>query len=440
MRRLDAIAIGGVLGAALLLQGCSAVPDEVRPDIAGEATILVPADASSIQEAVDAAQPGDTIEVGPGTYEESVEVTTDDLTIRGTDRNEVILDGAQMKSNGIVVTSDRVRVENLTVQNYTINGVLVTGMSDDSGGLASGSNGYERLDPEEFPPIDGFAVRYVTAANNGLYGIYAFNSQNGLLAHNYASGSSDSGIYVGQCEECNIVVRDNVAEYNAVGYEHTNASDSVSVVGNRFSGNRLGMTLLSDYQEAFIPLRDVYVAGNVISDNSVANTPAHAEGGFGIGVGIAGAQNVELTENLIADNSRSGVNIASAEDLPPEGNSLIDNTFVSNGLDVAYTASERAPGAGNCIAGDVGATIPNDLTDTWGCPGGHPESMGGTLPPFDVPDGVPFSEVSKPGPQPSLPADDDFELAEATMFDADAYSTPEADFLDDYTQSTAQEG
>lgn len=424
-----------LVSAILLLPACSASPDDVRPDTEDAVTISVPEDASTIQKAVDAARPGDTVEIGPGTYGESVAVATDDLRIRGTDRNDVVIDGSDIKSNGIVVTSDRVVVENLTVQNFTLNGVLVTGMSDETGGLARGSDGYERLDPEQFPPVSGFAVRYVTATNNGLYGIYAFDSQDGMIANNYASGSSDSGIYVGQCIECNIAVHGNVAEYNAVGYEHTNASDSVVVAGNRFSSNRIGVTLLSDYQEAFIPLSGVNLTGNVIVDNAAADTPAHAEGGFGIGVGISGAQDIDLDANLIAGHPRAGVEITSTEDLPPTGTSMTQNSFTDNRFDLVYAASERAPGSGNCIEGEIGETYPGDLAATWTCPEGSPEAPGADAPPIEVPEGISYRDVPKPDALPSVPADDDFDVTDAPSIDLDQYGLPDESLLLELTQS-----
>ena len=90
--------------------------------------------------------------------------------------------------------------------------------------MGRGSNGYTKLDTQKFPPLQGFRVSYVTASNNALYGIYAFDAQHGVIEQSYASGSADSGFYVGQCKPCDIVVRGNVAERNAVGYEGTNAS------------------------------------------------------------------------------------------------------------------------------------------------------------------------------------------------------------------------
>jgi len=91
-------------------------------------------DFSTLQAAVDFASPGDVIEVGPGTYSETTQVegtitfhinawvTTDDLTIRGVDRDSVIVGPSEgpptLGERGIVqVGSQRITVENVTFQN-----------------------------------------------------------------------------------------------------------------------------------------------------------------------------------------------------------------------------------------------------------------------------------------------------------------------------------
>ena len=55
----------------------------------------VPEEYPTIQAAVDAAQPGDLVRIGPGTYREQVVVgpAKRDVVLRGTDRNRVVLDG-----------------------------------------------------------------------------------------------------------------------------------------------------------------------------------------------------------------------------------------------------------------------------------------------------------------------------------------------------------
>lgn len=428
--------IAVVLIAIVSLAACSEPGSDVRPDADGAATITVPGNASTIQEAVDAAKPGDTIEVSPGTYEESVAIKTENITLRGTDRNAVILDGGGLKSNGVVVTAGKVTVENLTVRNYNLNGVLVTGFSDEGGGLARGSDGYRRLDPEKFPPLDGFAVRYVTASNNGLYGIYAFDSHNGVIENSYASGHADSGYYVGQCEGCNIVVRDNVAELNAVGYEQANASTTVSVVRNRFSSNRIGLTLLSDYQEAFVPQRGGVVAGNLIADNAADKTPAQADGGFGVGIGVSGGQDNKINNNLVTGHPSAGFVITSSEDIAPVGNQLTDNTTTGNAVDIAYTATDRAPGDGNCLQGNkTTSTLPANLGKQWACPDGGSKAVGTELPTIKVPDGISFRQVLAPPPQPQQPADRAGNKPEAPPVTDEDLSTPAADLFADRAHS-----
>lgn len=397
-------ALAAVTLVVIAAGGCTQPEVEVRPPGAGPVTIAVPGHAPTIQQAADAAKPGDTIEVSPGTYGESVALKTPDVTLRGTDRNAVIIDGGGLRGNGIVVTAPRVTIANLTVRGFNLNGVLITGLVGENGGLASGSDGYRRLDPKKFPPLQGFAVRYVTASNNALYGIYAFDSQNGVIENNYASGHADSGIYIGQCDDCNIVVRNNVAEYNAVGYEQANASNVVSVVRNRFSNNRVGMTLLSDYQEAYVPQRKALVAGNLIADNDAEKTPEQAEGSFGIGLGLSGAQDNEITRNLITGHPTAGIVVSSSEDIAPVDNRLAANVGRDNELDLAYVATERAPGSGNCLdRNEFTKTLPVSLEHAWYCPQGGAKLPGEQWDPPSAPRGISFRDVRPPPPQPQLP-------------------------------------
>ena len=104
-------------------------PDElVEPEL-DYAVHSVPADYDTIQAAVDSAAPGDLVLIDEGIYTEEVIVQTDDIVIRGVNRNTVILDGEydEEKQHGIIIFSDGVAVENMTVRNFPVNGVFWTG-------------------------------------------------------------------------------------------------------------------------------------------------------------------------------------------------------------------------------------------------------------------------------------------------------------------------
>lgn len=396
-----------VVPALALAAGCG----PAAHSLATNGVIRVPGDAATISEAVAATKEGDTVLVSPGVYRETVLIRTSGITLRGTDRNDVVIDGEVRRANGVVVTAAGVTVENLTVRDHTLNGVLFTGMSDSQGGLARGSSGYTRLDPAKFPPLQGFHVSHVTASNNALYGVYAFDSQHGVIEHSYASGSADSGFYVGQCKPCDIQVRGNVAERNAVGYEGTNASGDMYVVGNRFVGNRVGLTSNSDYQEAFVPQTDASIAGNLIAHNAEAATPAQADGGFGLGLGIAGGTGNRVLRNRIVDNSTAGAVLTSAEDLPPVDNRIAGNVLTGNGADLVYAASARAPGRGNCVDG-----------------GSCFEGPGVPMPRIDAPRGIAFRAVARPPREPNL-TDPDAGFMRPGPINLDDVAVPAMDLL-----------
>ncbi|MEV6872977.1 right-handed parallel beta-helix repeat-containing protein [Amycolatopsis sp. NPDC051128] len=388
------------------LAGCGADDDGSgkgsRP--AGEhVTIRVPADAPTISDAVSLARSGDLVLVAPGVYHESVKVGTAQVTLRGESRDAVVIDGQLQRPNGVVVTAPGVAVENLTVRNNTQNGVLVTGSAAAAGGTP-GQGGYDTGD-EPVTFLKSFLVSHVTATRNGLYGIYAFSAQDGAIEHSYASGSADSGIYVGQCKPCRIVVRDNIAELNAVGYEGTNASGDVYVVGNRFAGNRVGLTTNSDHQEKLLPQQGSHVVGNLIAANQQASTPEQADGGWGVGIGIDGGSDNQVVRNRVDGNVNAGLVITATADVPPNGNQIVDNTFTANGVDVGWTFPTATRGRGNCLRGnELATTAPAQLATTASCRvAGQPSGPSGAWPNPKPPRGIPFTEVAPAAPQPQFP-------------------------------------
>ncbi|GAA4550881.1 right-handed parallel beta-helix repeat-containing protein [Amycolatopsis samaneae] len=393
-----------ILGlSTVVLGGCASQAEPGhRPD-GTRVTIRVPADAPTISAAVSLAQPGDLVLVAPGEYHETVKITTAQVTLRGEVREKVVIDGQLRQDNGVVVAASGVAVENLTVRNNTQNGVLVTGSAKAATGLPGRGGGYDTGD-EPIRFLGSFLVSHVTATRNGLYGIYAFSAQHGAIEHSYASGGADSGIYVGQCKPCGIVVRDNVAELNAVGYEGTNAGGDLYVVGNRFSGNRVGLTTNSDHQEKLIPQEGAVIAGNLVAANQQPATPEQADGGWGIGIGIDGGSGNEVLRNRITGNVHAGLVLTATQDVPARGNRIVDGLFAANGADLGWTFPGVAKGSGNCVRGATARTVPDGLAAGAPCPADAAAvSPSGTLPRPAPPRGIPFTEVAVPPAQPQFP-------------------------------------
>ncbi len=265
-------------------------------------TIRVPQDKKTIQAAVNAAKPGALILVDKGVYKEAVDVDNADITIRGVDRNDVILDGGFKLENGIrVLKTPGVVVENMTARNYLSNGFY-------------------------WSSSDRYRGSYLTAYRNGDYGIYAFDSYHGQFDNDYSSGSPDAGFYIGQCYKCDAVITNVVSEFNGLGYSGTNSGGDLYVVNSEFAHNRAGVVPNSGSYELCYPSRETTVAGNLVHDNNMTDGPGISVSLLAEGNGIlpAGAVKVNITNNRVWNHDRTGIGLvpfpeSDASDLtPPE--------------------------------------------------------------------------------------------------------------------------
>jgi plastocyanin len=349
---------------ASLSVGDAAAATPIAPVGAGDApaptisasgrTIRVPADATTIQSAVDRAAPGDLVLVSPGVYHESVTIGTDGIVLRGLDRNRTILDGDFKRENGVfVVGADGVAVENLTARNFTGNGFFWNG-------------------------VLGYRASYLTAYRNGDYGIYAYDSQWGQFDHSYASGSPDSGFYIGQCNPCHAVITDVVSEYNQVGYSGSNSSGDLHVVNSTWSRNRIGVVPNSFDGEELAPQGSAVIAGNVVSENGDARA-AHSKDeafdvGLGAGIVVAGGVGNVITKNRVVSNTTGGIALAPSIGLEAAarastGNQVVDNMVEKSGV-VDLTTVLPTATDGNCFSGNTFSTsAPSNIEQALPCTG-----------------------------------------------------------------------
>ena len=358
-------------------------------------TIGVPGDAPTVQAAVDLSQPGDMILIGPGRYQEAVEVNTPGLVIRGTDRNQVILDAQFQAENVIEVYVDGVAVENLTVMNGIANGLYWAG-------------------------VRGFRASYVTAIDNGDYGIYAFDSSDGLFEYSYASGSPDSGFYIGQCDPCESIIDQVVAEWNGLGYSGTNASGEVYLLNSVWRFNAAGIVPNTLDSELLPPFHDVTIAGNLVHDNNNREAPAKDAqwSALGNGILLAGGNNSLVLRNRVFNQEVNGIAVTPNLDRnfwTSSGNRVEGNVVSGSGR--ADLALAGPAGSDNCfLDNDLNTTLPVGLEAFATCDGlrlpllyelaGSTEQLGRVME-----NGLqirPTNEVGsapKPGPQENMPGE-----------------------------------
>ena len=316
----------------------------------------------TIQAAVNAAQPGDWILVGPGDYKEvadetgphgdpavgamgGVYITKSGITLRGMNRGTVIVDGTKKGSapcsaspsaqnygapgtkgvpvgrNGILIwKASDVSVENLTVCNF----MAGTGASGNqvwwNGGDGSGKIGLSKYWGSYLTATATFLKNEATAAE---YGIFAGNSA-GPASWNqlYASNMNDSGTYVGACmRRCDVVLNHMWMENNALGYSGTNSGGKIVIENSQFDENQDGLdtntAVIGDPpapQDGRCPGSKTascwVLMHNYIHNNNNATAPAAgsaAAGPVGTGMTISGGRFDTVMNNRVADNGAWGV-------------------------------------------------------------------------------------------------------------------------------------
>ena len=256
----------------------------------------------------------------PGVYQESGD--GHDRRHRDPRRStatRTILDGEFKRENGVfVVGADGVAIENLTARNYTENGFFWNG-------------------------VLGYRGSYLTAYRNGDYGIYAFDSQYGQFDHSYASGSPDSGFYIGQCNPCHAVITDVVSRVQRarlLGHQlERRPVHRELAVAQQPRGHRAQQRSTS---EELAPQGTATIAGNLVSHNgnsdaariepTEASTPCSA-----VGIGSSARRRRRHQEPVI-DNARgrdrggARTRACGSNVYPATDNRVTDNVVEGSGL------------------------------------------------------------------------------------------------------------
>jgi parallel beta-helix repeat protein len=189
------------------------------------------------------------------------------------------------------------------------------------------------------------------ATNNGGYGIVAFVSTGTRELYNFASGSGEAGLYIGDSPQANAKLIANTAVNNMFGIFVRDAEHG-EITANNVHDNCLGVLFLAD---APGPAGAFTLTANLISHNN-NSCPGGPEAGpplSGIGVLINGAHDVVIHENAIFNNVASGPTIASAGvgvttgngGTPPTNNRVQGNLILKNTVDIIWDGN----GTGNVL-------------------------------------------------------------------------------------------
>jgi len=335
-------------------------------------------DQTTLQTALTGLEDGDELVLGAGTFRLTDVLGVNgkaDVVIRGQGMDETILDfsGQEVGGAGLDLTNmERVVVSDLSIMDAEGNGLRIRGS-------------------------DGVVIRNVRAGwtaesstDNGKYAIYPVQCQNVLVEGSEALNSADAGFYMGQVT--NGIMRNNVARGNVAGFEVEN-SVNCEVHDNLAEDNTGGILVFE------LPGLPMQGAGTLVRDNEVrANDRANfGEPGStvglipaGTGIFILAANDVEIRDNVIADNRSIGVAVISYDTLlalegeastgDPDYDTLSediwihDNEMTDNGLEPGSSGDALAMILG-LIQAFTGEPFPEDLEDVV-YDGFYPEDAG----------------------------------------------------------------
>ncbi len=269
--------------------------------------INVPGDFSKIQEALNAAEPGDVILIAGGDYPENLLITKS-VTLQGAGRDFVSIIG-----DGTVPT-----VVISKVQNVVISAVTIT----------NGRTGIEMADSS------------LTLSNVVL----KQNIRRGLSAERSVVEIKDSEV---------LETQPDAEGFQGSGIRIADHS-KVTITNVTVSGNaRVGITV-SDSSEA------------TITGSKVLDTLPNASGAFGYGIDISVNSKATIRENTVSGNTGVGISVIERSEAVIEGNQITDqkpdgsgvrgygiavqlgskaeirNNTLTRNTDVAIYATERA--------------------------------------------------------------------------------------------------
>jgi len=282
---------------------------------------------SKIQDAVDAADPGDTISVAAGTYDEEVVIDKSLTLISDTGdyrTTGVILNGPIALNNVVNVTIQGFKFQDCSSSGYKH--VIYTGGTADNITIAANSfesceglnihiyyldtwfenwtitgNKITNVTGDKASGIWVQRLRNSTISNNEISnttyaGMILDRIENVTVSNNNISDTPQKGIQVATSQDCNVVIKDNYITNTNTSHDADEGAITIypDVTNIRIENN----TLTANYQG--FTVRD---KAGTVSDVYVNFNNIYVNDGFGVGNFAQGGGTVDATNNYWGDIS-----------------------------------------------------------------------------------------------------------------------------------------
>ena len=329
--------------------------------VASESTIRrVPEEYPTIQAAINAAGPGDIIEVAAGTYPEHVLVNKS-VTLKGDNRMSIIV-GEETPPRIMDVTVSYVKITGFTIQNEgTLKGIYVE------------------------PPSYGQIINNVTITDNTII-------------------DNHVGVVLSWCT--NVAITNNTLNNNYYGIR-LHRSDYNTIIGNRINGSvYYGINLYAHSENNKITGNTLtnnkycilleYSDDNTVSFNTIKSNTEY-------GIRLSYSTGTKVKGNNIMNN-KYGVYIWNCSGNTFYYNNFIDNTVQVDHYDVALTANtwdtNVCPGAEGNYWSDYRGVDDGSGVGRWGEPREANDTIGDTKVPHLGVDWYPLMHPWTPIPLP----------------------------------------
>lgn len=309
------LVVPGSVGASVVPVNEGSVandPGTEAPSVTNRpAALILVEPGESIQNAVDQAAPGDTIEVASGTYEQSVTI---DKNISLTAPKGAILDGDAVDAeDGIVVEAEGASISGFEIRQYSDDGIDVRAddvVVSDATVRLNGGRGIEAVDQT----ITQLTIRGSKIKNNDFTGVYAEAEGATLILENAViNENGDYGVFVDDFKT--IQINDSRAIDNA---DSGVRAPTDSVLGRT--------TEIDNFTARLNGHIGLSISGTADSD-TLSLTHSRLSDNDDIGV-YAEAETATVIDLDANDNGDAGLVVASAD---PAEVSVSDSTLNSNG-------------------------------------------------------------------------------------------------------------